>query len=121
METITLYRPVGPAELELIRESGWRAFPPRLPAQPIFYPVTNRQYAVQIARDWNVAADGAGFVTRFCVAASYLSRFPVQKVGGATHTEYWVPAEELVEFNANIIGLIEVVEEFASTTVNARS
>jgi hypothetical protein len=73
VEAITLYRPVGPAELELIRRSGFRSFPPRLPEQPIFYPVTNREYATQIARDWNVRADGAGYVTRFQVAAAYLS------------------------------------------------
>ena len=32
-ETITLWRPVGPKELDLIRASGMRAFPPRLPEQ----------------------------------------------------------------------------------------
>jgi hypothetical protein len=111
-ETVTLFRPVGPKELELIRASGYKAFPPRLPDQPIFYPVTNRAYATQIARDWNVKASGAGFVTRFAVRAEYLSRFPIQTVGGAIHSEYWVPAEELEEFNASIVGLIEVVEEF---------
>ena len=121
MSAITLYRPVGPAELELIRASGWREFPPRLPGQPIFYPVTNRPYAVQIARDWNVKASGSGFVTKFAVAAKYLSRFPVQTVGGSEHTEYWVPAEELAEFNLNIIGLIEVVDSFPSTSVEANS
>ncbi len=26
--TVTLWRPVGPAELELIKQSGMRAFPP---------------------------------------------------------------------------------------------
>jgi hypothetical protein len=31
-ETVTLWRPVGEAELRLIEASGWRAFPPRLPA-----------------------------------------------------------------------------------------
>ena len=31
-----LYRPVGEQELALIRESGYTAFPPRLPEQPIF-------------------------------------------------------------------------------------
>src|ERR1700730_2172633 len=112
MDTVTLYRPVGPRELELIRPSGWRAFPPRLPEQPIFYPVTNHAYATQIARDWNVKASGAGFVTRFAVAAAYLSRFPVQTVGSAMHTEYWVSAEELPEFNAHSVGLIEMIEEF---------
>ncbi|HEY2855977.1 MAG TPA: hypothetical protein VGJ18_24270 [Gemmatimonadaceae bacterium] len=51
--TKTLYRPVGEKELELIAESGWRAFPPRLPHQPFFYPVFTESYAIQIARDWN--------------------------------------------------------------------
>jgi Protein of unknown function (DUF2489) len=110
--TITLYRPVGPKELELIAGSGWREFPPRLPDQPIFYPVTNAAYAAQIARDWNVKESGAGFVTKFCVDAYYLSRYQVQQVGSAIHTEYWIPAEELPEFNRNIVGLIEVTAEF---------
>jgi hypothetical protein len=61
-----------------------------------------------------VKASAAGFVTRFAVKAEYLSRFKMQTVGGAMHTEYWVPAEELAEFNANIVGLIEVIEEFHS-------
>jgi hypothetical protein len=112
METVTLFRPVGPQELALIEASGFREFPPRLPDQPIFYPVTNHPYATQIARDWNVKASGAGFVTRVAVKALYLARFRVQTVGGARHTEYWIPAEELPEFNANIVGLIEVIDEF---------
>jgi hypothetical protein len=103
---------VGPAELGLIKAAGWRAFPARLPDQPIFYPVTNQAYAAQIARDWNVKASGAGFVTRFAVDAEYLARFPVQKVGGSIHTEYWIPAEELQEFNGHIVGVIEVIEAY---------
>lgn len=71
-ETTTLYRPVGPKELALIEESGWRAFPPRLPEQPYFYPVVNEEYAAQIARDWNVKASGTGFVTRFAVRSEFL-------------------------------------------------
>lgn len=112
-ETITLYRPVGPAELALIQATGFREFPPRLPEQPIFYPVTNEEYAAQIARDWNVKASGRGFVTRFSVRAEYLARFPVQKVGGASHTEYWIPAEELETFNSHIVGSIEVIHEYS--------
>jgi hypothetical protein len=46
-----LYRPVGLEELRLIYETDMRAFPPRLPVQPIFYPVTNEEYAKQIAKD----------------------------------------------------------------------
>jgi len=110
--SVTLYRPVGPKELDLIVKSGWREFPPRLPDQPIFYPVTNEAYATQIARDWNVKASGAGFVTRFNVNGYYLSRYRVEKVGGAKHTEYWIPAEDLAEFNRNIHGIIEVIAEF---------
>ncbi|HQT47471.1 MAG TPA: nucleotidyltransferase domain-containing protein, partial [Acidocella sp.] len=81
-ETITLFRPVGPVELELIRQSGFRAFPPRLPEQPIFYPVLTEDYAVKIARDWNVPASGAGYVTRFAVLASYLAAYQPQDAGG---------------------------------------
>lgn len=112
MNTLTLFRPVGPKELALIEQSSFRAFPPRLPDQPIFYPVLNEGYAVQIARDWNVPASGAGFVTRFAVEADYAARFPRRIVGGREHEELWVPAEELDDFNAHIVGTIEVIAEF---------
>lgn len=110
--TITLYRPVGPDELVLIRASEWKRFPPRLPEQPIFYPVVQEEYARKIARDWNVKASGAGFVTRFQVDASYLGRFEPQVAGGQSHTEYWIPAEQLDELNDNIVGIIEVIAEY---------
>lgn len=113
-ETTTLYRPVGPEELKLIEDSGWRRFPPRLPEQPIFYPVTNEAYAAQIARDWNVKASGSGYVTRFALPTSFLERYKVKQVGDSTHKELWVPAEELEEFNDNIVGLIEVVARFGA-------
>jgi hypothetical protein len=121
MSAVTLYRPVGPRELELIQASAWRHFPPRLPDQPIFYPVMNREYAAQIARDWNVKASGAGFVTQFDIDATYLGRFSVQKVGGNIHTEYWIPAEALQEFNEHIVGLIAVIEHFGTAPVSAIS
>jgi hypothetical protein len=110
--TITLWRPVGPAELALIRESGMRTFPPRLPDQPIFYPVTTENYAIKIARDWNVRDSGAGFVTRFAVRKDYLDAFDVQNAGGKAHREYWIPADQLPDFNAAIIGTIEVTHDF---------
>jgi hypothetical protein len=110
--TVTLWRPVGPNELALIEGSGMRAFPPRLPEQPIFYPVVTEDYAVKIARDWNVPASGAGFVTRFEVLKSFLDGYEVQEAGGRAHREYWIPAEELESFNAAIVGPIEVVREF---------
>jgi len=111
-KVVILFRPVGPKELELIGQSGYKAFPPRLPEQPIFYPVLNEEYATKIARDWNVPASGSGYVTRFAVRAEYLMRYEVQTVGGRIHQEYWVPAEDLGEFNYNIVGQIEVIAEF---------
>ncbi len=111
----TLYRPVGPIELELIRQSGWRRFPPRLAEQPIFYPVLQEDYAVRIARDWNVKASGAGFVTRFAVDSECLAAFDIHPVGGGSYAEYWIPAEALEAFNDHIHGLIEVVAEFYVT------
>lgn len=112
MKTITLYRPVGPEELALIERSGWKAFPPRLPEQPIFYPVLNEEYAIQIARDWNVPASGSGYVTRFEINAEFAGRYPEQTVGGGIHRELWVPAEELAEFNRHLVGLIQVTHQF---------
>jgi hypothetical protein len=114
-ETTTLFRPVGQKELDLIRASGMRGFPPRFSFQPLFYPVLNEEYAVQIAREWNTkdAASGfAGYVTRFRVRTAYLSRYEVQRVGTCIHQEYWIPAEELAEFNSNIVGDIELIAEF---------
>ena len=112
MKTTTLYRPIGPKELELIAASGYREFPPRLPDQPIIYPVMNEEYARQIARDWNVKASGAGYVTRFEVESEFLERYPEQVVGGSIHRELWVSAEELAEFNRRIVGTIEVIAEY---------
>jgi hypothetical protein len=110
--TVTLYRPVGPEELELIRHNEFQAFPPRLPEQPIFYPVLSEAYAVKIARDWNVPASGAGFVTRFAVLASFLQAYAVQEAGGSAHQEYWIPAEALEDFNAATVGPIEIIAEY---------
>jgi hypothetical protein len=115
MNTLTLFRPVGPKELALIEASGWRSFPPRLPEQPIFYPVLNEEYAAQIARDWNVKDSGSGFVTRFAVDSDFVRRYPLQVAGSSAHQELWVPAEELEEFNRHIVGTIEVIAEFHST------
>src|SRR5579864_1930894 len=111
LETTIMYRPVGPKELELIAVSGYREFPPRLPEQPIFYPVLNEEYARQIAREWNVPASGAGYVTKFALKAEFAARYSVQKVGDSIHQELWIPAEELTEMNRNIVGLIEVIAE----------
>src|SRR4051794_26066590 len=114
-ETTTLYRPVGQKELDLIRESDFRSFPPRLFWQPIFYPVLNEEYATGIARDWNTkdeASGYVGYVTRFHVRTDFLRKYDVQTVGSSVHREYWIPAGELDEFNRNIVGPIEIIAEF---------
>ena len=111
-DTITLWRPVGPAELALIKEAEMRAFPPRLPEQPIFYPVLTEDYAVRIARDWNVPQSGAGFVTRFEVKREFIDRYQPQEAGGRDLREYWIPAEDVGAFNAAIVGKIQIVREF---------
>ncbi len=112
MDTVILYRPVGTEELELLRQNNFSRWPPRLPEQPIFYPVTNEKYAEEIARKWNVPASGAGFVTRFAVRREFMQRYGIHRVGAAHHTEWWIPAEDLEELNDNIVGGIEVTGEF---------
>lgn len=109
---VTLWRPTGPEEMELVRAGGSRRWPPRLAEQPIFYPVLNEQYATKIARDWNVPASGVGYVTRFDVEAEYLSQFPVRQAGGRDILEYWIPADRLEEFNDHIVGNIVEVAKF---------
>jgi hypothetical protein len=61
-------------------------------------------YAVQIARDWNMRDAGAGYVTRFRVRTDFILKYPVQTVGDTIHQELWIPAEELPALNENIVG-----------------
>ncbi len=121
VDIVTLFRPTGEQELELIRESGWKLFPPRLPEQPIFYPVLIEEYARQIARDCNTKDGGTGHVLRFQVDASFLARYQVQTVGSRFHQEYWIPAEDLEEFNRHLVGPIEVVATFRCVSVNPKN
>lgn len=111
-DTIILYRPTGPQELQLVIDSGYRRWPPRLPEQPIFYPVTNEAYAKQIATQWNIRDSGIGYVTRFRVKKIFMDQYEIQQVGGVDHTEWWIPAEELEALNDHIVGLIEVIGEY---------
>lgn len=111
-----LYRPVGTKELALIEESGYTRYPPRLPEQPIFYPVLNEKYATEIAAGWNVKynEDHKGYVTQFAIDDEYFSQFEIHTVGGNYHQELWVLAEELEEFNRHIIGKIQVISRFSA-------
>ena len=115
-----LYRPTGLKELELLYQSNMTAWPPRLPDQPIFYPVLNQDYAAQIARDWNTKYDDfVGYVTQFEVDDEYVAQFKVEQVGGKEHLELWVPAEELETFNQHLTSKIVVKEAFFGTQFDA--
>ena len=118
-----LFRPVGLHELRLIAATGFRAFPPRLPDQPIFYPVLDEAYAIQIARDWNPddpASGFAGFVTKFDVDDTWIARHPIRVVGASEHRELWIPADDLPELNARIQGRIAVVASFPGPRFEGR-
>lgn len=108
----TLFRPVGPIEYQLIKESGFKEFPSRLPEQPIFYPVLTKEYAIKIARDWNVKDSGIGYVLQFKVRKDFLNKYPIQVAGGNSHQEYWIPAEQLVAFNQALVGKIRVIATY---------
>lgn len=113
-DVVTMYRPVGPAELELLQQADFRAWPPRLPIQPIFYPVENERYAREISERWNVADYGEGHVTRFHVRKEFANRYPIQQVGTSYHLEWWIPAEDVDELNANLVGPIELIGSYGT-------
>jgi hypothetical protein len=118
---VTLFRSSDDQELALVRDSGWRTFPPRLPHQPFFYPVLNEAYATQIARDWNTKDGGSGYVLRFHVDADFLARYSVQTVGAGIHQEYWIPAHDLEEFNRHLMGPIELIASFEPSHEQSRT
>lgn len=112
-----LFRPVGQKELDLIVESGYKEFPPRLPEQPIFYPVLTQTYAEEIADRWNTKdkfSGYKGYVTQFEIDNSFISNYEVQQVGDTYHLEYWIPSEELDKFNKHIKGYIKVIKEYSN-------
>ncbi len=107
-----LYRPVNTEELKLIEKAEWRRFPPRFPEQPFFYPVLNEEYASKINRDWTVPAYGSGYTLCFEIDDEYISKFDIRNVGGKGYDEFWIPSEELSNFNDHIIGKIKVIRTF---------
>src|SRR5258706_1319365 len=111
-DVVTLYRTISQKELEVVAASEYHRWTPRLPEQPIFYPVANEEYAREISSQWNIPAGGVGFVTKFEVKKSFIKRYQIHKVGGKNHTEWWIPAEDLEELNKNIVGLIQIVGEY---------
>ena len=107
-----LFRSTGVAELRLVRDLDWRAWPPRLPEQSIFCPVMTFAYAERIARDWSAVDDAWGFVTPSDVAGDMAARHPIQEAGGRAHSELWVLAKDLAAFDRAIVGRIDVVAAY---------
>lgn len=109
--TITCYRPAGQRELDLIANSEYQRWPCRQPNQPIFDPVvTNEEYALELTQ-WHSDTAGIGYLTKFDMSLDYISRQKFKSVDDKVHSEWWVGPQELEEFNNNIIGKIEVIEE----------
>ncbi len=113
--TTTLFRPLGRAELQLVEAANYECWPPRLPDQPIFYLVTNERYAVEVTQ-WNVNEQGEGFVSRVEVLTSFMDQFPVHTVGAPHHTEWWIPAERLEELNDTLVGKIEIIGHYGTSS-----
>ena len=42
----------------------------------------------------------------------FLDNYETHQVGGRAIVEYWIPAGDLTELNANIVGRIEVTAEY---------
>lgn len=119
--TTTLYRPIGIKELQLIIDRDYKAFPPRLEWQPIFYPVLNQEYAEQIALKWNTKDEFSGYcgiVTAFDLPTDFVEKYEIHNVGGFMHNELWIPADELEEFNGHIIKGINIVKVFTGEKFN---
>lgn len=113
--TKILYRPVGEKEYVLIAESKFKAFPPRLEWQPIFYPVLNYEYACEIAYEWNTDdsfGNYLGIVTEFDILQTEFDKYKIENVGGSHHNELWVPSEALTAWNKAIVGEIKAVKIF---------
>jgi hypothetical protein len=113
---VTLFRPVGQGELDLIEATQWQAFPPRLDHQPIFYRVLTEEYATKIARDWNTKDTTSGSsgtyrdlpsLTPRSTAGHRSKARPVMRFGNGGSA----PKNSRI-FNAMIIGAIEVVAEY---------
>ncbi|XVV17413.1 hypothetical protein ACQP2X_24440 [Actinoplanes sp. CA-131856] len=103
---VTLWRSVGQGVLDAVASSGWRAWPPQLPDQPIFSAVSDRQLAVRICRERAVPAEGVGYVVRFDLPRRFLDRAGAARGAGRDEFEYRIPASEVAELNTHIVGAI---------------
>ncbi|MFG1757852.1 PWWP domain-containing protein [Micromonospora echinofusca] len=109
--TTALWRPMGQQERNLVRETGWRRWPALPPDRTHFFPILSEDFAIRAARDWDLFGS-VRCVARFHVETGFLGRYSTRSFGGSAAPMLWVPAEELDEFNAHLVGPIEVTHEF---------
>ncbi|NVO85483.1 ADP-ribosylation/crystallin J1 [Hymenobacter terrestris] len=105
--TVLLYRPVTQAELDWIAASDWLAFPLAQPEPLVFY-LTPPESVTGLA-----GADSS-YLLRFALFADYAAQLPVEQVGSREPDALLVPAEELAEFNRQLVGRIEVISIFGA-------
>lgn len=110
-DTTTLWHPAGPDEIDHIRASGWRQWPPVPHERLYFYPILNESFAISGARHWNSLGTGVKYVLRLYTETDFIRRYSTRSFGGSAAPMLWVPVEDMHEFNAHIVGLIEVVHE----------
>jgi hypothetical protein len=67
------------------------------------------------SQEWNVTLQYEP-KKNWLVETAYLGQFEIHQVGTSLLQEYWIPAEELEEFNRHIVGSIEVIAEYDSTS-----
>ena len=97
MSTVTLWGPVGQAELDLIEQTRWTRFAPRLPDSRSSRPVLNEEYATKVARDGNTKGAARATSATCCASRSkptMSAGFEPQRVDGAGIDELWVPVAE---------------------------
>lgn len=118
METVALYRSTGPEDLLLVEQNGFKRWPARLSWQPIFDPISNEQYAIDYARDWNVKDSGKVFVTQFSAEKSFINQSQIHQVDPTYSTEWWISAKDLVHSNDHLVGNKQVIHEFSGYLVS---
>ena len=106
--TLTLYHPVTPEELDQIKRSNWTELPSPREGE-YFYPVPNPLYANDIT--WGAYEPEGAYVVKFNVPAEYLSRYRMETVDARWQAAYVVPVTDLDDFNRHVVGVIEVVRE----------
>jgi hypothetical protein len=118
-QTTILYRPAGQEELDLVKKSGFKAFPPAVEAQPVLNFLESEEYATFIARqvDANKSSSGyIGYVLSVSVHTDFITQFAIRKEGSAIALEYEIPADRIIQFNENIVGMIELIAQYTNNS-----